>query len=280
MWIARWCHLALVSRPFQSLACLSRSVVSQPCAAAFVCAGLSYTSWSYEIVGVPAAEASLDPVRRLLRDTEILEEATAADGSSRGSVGGGWRTEKVTFPSLEAARDKATAPVKYVVKVSNVGSVDADDVLLGFLEPPGAGVNGVPLQVLFGFERVHIKAGESAVVTIYPSLTDFTHVTLEGQRVPLAGHYSVRFGLKETRALGQGYAEHTLTMKTDDDDETLMICRGATEQRCSSSSGNSSSTSSRSRQQYDSRAVFVAAAPAVSLQLEYHGRRDARGHEH
>ena len=26
------------------------------------------------------------------------------------------------------------------------GAVDADDVVLGFLKPPGAGVGGVPLQ--------------------------------------------------------------------------------------------------------------------------------------
>ena len=35
--------------------------------------------------------------------------------------------------------------------------VDADDVVLGFLKPPGAGVGGTPLQTLFGFERVHVK---------------------------------------------------------------------------------------------------------------------------
>ena len=171
--------------------------------------GLSYTRWSYRVVGAPLRAASLEPVRRLLRDSAL--EATVGSGSTRG-----WLTDKVTFPSLEAARDKNSAPVNYVVNVSNIGSIDADDVVLGFLVPPGAGSNGVPLQTLFGFERVHVKAGQSVSVTIYPSLTDFTHVTLQGERVPLAGEYSVRFGLKETRALGQGFAEHKLTMKTDD----------------------------------------------------------------
>ena len=38
------------------------------------------------------------------------------------------------------------------VTVTNTGKLDADDVVLGFLTPPGAGQNGVPLQTLYGFE--------------------------------------------------------------------------------------------------------------------------------
>ena len=40
---------------------------------------------------------------------------------------------------------------RFSVNVTNTGSVDADDVVLGFLTPPGAGEDGVPLQSLFGF---------------------------------------------------------------------------------------------------------------------------------
>jgi hypothetical protein len=32
-------------------------------------------------------------------------------------------------------------------------------VVLGFLTPPRAGIGGVPLQSLFGFERVHLRSG-------------------------------------------------------------------------------------------------------------------------
>jgi len=38
--------------------------------------------------------------------------------------------------------------------VTNTGVMDADDVVLGFLTPPSAGVNGVPLQTLYAFDRV------------------------------------------------------------------------------------------------------------------------------
>ena len=45
------------------------------------------------------------------------------------------------------------------VSVTNAGSVDADDVLLGFISPPAA--SGRPLKQLFEFTRVHVKAGQT-----------------------------------------------------------------------------------------------------------------------
>jgi hypothetical protein len=47
------------------------------------------------------------------------------------------------------------------INVTNTGKVATDDAVLGFLVPPAAGVNGVPLQSLFGFDRIHLKAGET-----------------------------------------------------------------------------------------------------------------------
>ena len=131
-------------------------------------------------------------------------------------------------------------PVADAINVTNTGKVDADDVVLGFLEPPGAGTGGVALQTLFDFQRVNVKAGETVTVNLYhtqcllllspfrqsclwgryPSLTDFTHVTVEGERVALPGQFTARFGLRETRELGQGFATHTFTMKTDDHGRT------------------------------------------------------------
>ena len=62
------------------------------------------------------------------------------------------------------------------VTVSNTGGVDADDAVLGFLVPPGAGMGGVPLQTLYGFTRVHVKAGQSVTVSIPAQYTDFSVV--------------------------------------------------------------------------------------------------------
>lgn len=43
------------------------------------------------------------------------------------------------------------------VTVTNTGKMDADDVVLGFMVPPGAGVDGVPLQTLFGLTRARAR---------------------------------------------------------------------------------------------------------------------------
>merc|ERR1712025_99531 len=109
-----------------------------------------------------------------------------------------------TFPTL----DSLSKPlVNYSVNVSNTGNVDADDAVLGFLVPPGAGKSGVPLQTLFGFERVHIKAGQTVTVWLYPSLLDFTTVDVDGQRIVLSGEYTFRFGVAPTADHGQGFTE-------------------------------------------------------------------------
>ena len=57
------------------------------------------------------------------------------------------------------------AATAFSVNVTNTGSVDSDEVVLGFLTPPGAGQNGVALKTLFGFQRVHVKAGETPPAT-------------------------------------------------------------------------------------------------------------------
>jgi beta-D-xylosidase 4 len=90
--------------------------------------------------------------------------------------------------------------------------------VLGFLKPPGAGVDGVPLQQLFAFERVHLRAGESKLVSLYPSLLDFTTVTNLGdagattgvRRSALPGRYRFVFGVAETHRFGMGYTEHSV----------------------------------------------------------------------
>lgn len=152
--------------------------------------GLSYTTFSYTLAQLPgiAPAVSLAAVQRLL-------DATSAAGR--------------TFPSSHLVNEAAPL-VSYAVNVTNTGDVDADDVVLGLLKPPGGGANGVPLQTLFGFERVHVKAGETVSVYIYPSLVDFTQVGPDGARRVLGGDYTVAFGVQETVAHGMGYVEHKL----------------------------------------------------------------------
>ena len=109
--------------------------------------------------------------------------------------------------------DAAGPATGFIVNVTNSGALDADDVVLGFLTPPGAGRNGVPLKTLFGFERVHVKAGETVTVLLYPAYTDFTTITLEGKRVANHGEYTASFGVEEGAQLGAGFTTHMFVTK-------------------------------------------------------------------
>lgn len=79
-------------------------------------------------------------------------------------------------------------------------------MVLGFISPPGAGTNGLPLKSLFGFERVHVKAGETVSVYLYPAMTDFAATSFTGERHALAGKYVVSFGVAEAAVHGMGHA--------------------------------------------------------------------------
>ena len=115
--------------------------------------------------------------------------------------------------TLNAAQAAAEVPlITYMVNVTNTGGVDSDNVVLGFLVPPGAGENGVPLQSLFAFERVHIKAGETRSVELYPEMDQFSQVDGSGARIVHPGEYTFKFGVKETVAQGGGFVEHNATM--------------------------------------------------------------------
>lgn len=106
-------------------------------------------------------------------------------------------------------------------------------VVLGFLVPPGNGTDGVPIQVclawvwahphhtvpllhsaldpflqeLFGFERVHVPAGQTVTVYLGAQGVRFTQAGADGVRRALHGDYTVRFGVRATAALGGGFAE-------------------------------------------------------------------------
>lgn len=110
------------------------------------------------------------------------------------------------FPSHQVI--EATDPVvSFAVNVTNTGKMGADHVVLGMLAPPRAGTNGVPIQTLWGFERVHVEAGETVAVRMYPALTSFTQVDGDGVRNAHSGIYTFRFGTSEMPR-DQGFLEH------------------------------------------------------------------------
>ena len=91
--------------------------------------------------------------------------------------------------------------------------MDADDVVLGFLVPAGAGTGGVPLQELFGFERVFVPAGQTVTVYLGAQGVSFTQAGADGVRRFLPGDYKVRIGVKETAEHGMGFSETPLRVE-------------------------------------------------------------------
>ena len=150
--------------------------------------GLSYTTWTYTPIPGPT------PPR--FAAVKAAAEAHAANGVL-GHIP----------KSLQAIA------ADFYVNVTNTGSLDADDVVLGFLVPPGAGVGGVALQELFGFERVFVPAGQTVTVYLGAQGSSFCQTDAAGVRRFLEGDYTLRFGVRETAAHGMGFAEAPLRVK-------------------------------------------------------------------
>ena len=150
--------------------------------------GLSYTTWAYTPLPDPTPPATVSLA--VVEAAACAQEATGVVGHTPASL-------------------KANA-AQFWVNVTNTGSVDSDDVVLGFLVPPGAGANGVPLQELFGFERVFVPAGQTVTVYLGAQGVRFTQAGKDGVRRVLRGEYKVRLGVREAALHGMGFAELAL----------------------------------------------------------------------
>jgi hypothetical protein len=152
--------------------------------------GLSYTTFTYTPIPGP-----VPPAGRFAAVKAAAEEH-AANG---------------VFGHVPASLQ--TVAVDYYVNVTNTGSLDADDVVLGFMVPPGAGTGGVALQELFGFERVFVPAGQTVTVYLGAQGVSFTQADKDGVRRFHPGTYTVRFGVRETMEHGMGFAEQEFVME-------------------------------------------------------------------
>ena len=159
--------------------------------------GLSYTTWAYavdSVLGLASPAASMLPRLSLAPVHEYL-----AAHPRHGAM-----FAPLTWREL----------VQYRVNVTNTGSVDSDDVVLGFLVPPGAGQNGVPLQTLFGFARVFVPAGGTVQVWLGVEARSLTRIVRgSGRRVAAPGLYTVRVGVAFNRGgaleVPSALAEHS-----------------------------------------------------------------------
>jgi hypothetical protein len=133
--------------------------------------GLSYTTWLVSVTG---------PSKVSLESSTLYIKEHDAHGS--------------LYAPLSSPR-----VATYTVNVTNTGDIDSDYVVLGFLIPPGAGAGGIPLQTLFGFERIRVQSGETVTVWLGLGARELTRVVKNSQtnkyeRIPLEGIWSVRIG--------------------------------------------------------------------------------------
>lgn len=152
--------------------------------------GLSYTTFRYSLATVPKS-LSLEPLGDLLTSSDLFPRSAQLQSTMSRS---NWKEQ-----------------AQYAVRVTNTGDRDADDTVLGFLIPPDAGRDGIPLKILFGFQRVHVKAGATETVWLYPFMLDFATVGKNGQFKTHPGEYRVQFGIPETVPFGMGFAEDKLS---------------------------------------------------------------------
>jgi len=98
--------------------------------------------------------------------------------------------ERIEISGAEIAAD---GTLEARVTVRNVGERDGDEVVQLYLEQPGAGETA-PLRKLVGFERIHLRAGETATVRFELGEQALRQFTEEGEPVVRAGDYTLHAG--------------------------------------------------------------------------------------
>ena len=95
---------------------------------------------------------------------------------------------------VRLSTESPSATFHIQVNVTNVGSRDGDEVVLAFFRPqklPLLADNPL-IKQLFGFERVHLKAGQSTTVNFSVSPSQLSLVK-GGDRVISPGDYTLEF---------------------------------------------------------------------------------------
>ncbi len=101
---------------------------------------------------------------------------------------------KFAYSNLKVSAKKLHAgdPLTVQVDVKNTGGRDGDEVVQLYLVPPK--VAGAPIRALRGFERVHVKAGETQHVEVSLRPRDLSLVDEQGDRLITAGNYEISAG--------------------------------------------------------------------------------------
>lgn len=100
-------------------------------------------------------------------------------------------------PPAKAIATQLNQIINYTVTVKNVGKMDGDEVVQGYWRPNRTSLhslpqaNPMPIKQLFDYKRVHVAAGQSAVVTLTLNTTALGLVDTDGHRSLHAGHFDI-----------------------------------------------------------------------------------------
>jgi beta-glucosidase len=103
-----------------------------------------------------------------------------------------YSTFKYDNLKLSATTLAAGKPLDVQVQITNTSTRDGDEVAQLYLQFGGAA--GAPGRALRGFQRLHLKAGESRTVRFALSPRQLSHVNEAGQVVVSAGSYEISVG--------------------------------------------------------------------------------------
>ena len=84
--------------------------------------------------------------------------------------------------------------------MTNTGEVEGTDTVLLFVSAPGAGVNGVPIKSLKGFEKVRLAPGEAQTVTMDLGSAGLRNPDEDGAWQVPSGTYTVAIGVGANEA--------------------------------------------------------------------------------
>ncbi len=114
------------------------------------------------------------------------------------------------YRNLQAneARIKTGANLRVSVEVKNSGAVAGDEVVQLYLTQLNASVP-VPIRSLAGFHRVHLKSGESKVISFNLSPRPLSVIDNNGKRVVLPGKVRIEAGGKQPGFHGTADASTT-----------------------------------------------------------------------
>jgi beta-glucosidase len=108
--------------------------------------------------------------------------------------GAGMSYTKFTYSAAHLSTQSLHAgdPLSATVTVTNSGAMDGDEVVEAYLRAPQSDI--APIRSLVGFQRVHLKAGESKTVTLQIAPRQLSMVAADGTRAVQPGNYDLFVG--------------------------------------------------------------------------------------